>query len=205
MGHMDSPGPPRAGPLYDKEPAFPPSRSLASATSTESGTVSVSGNEKPCPLKSRSEFSRDRPAEDEEAGEPRSVGASSGKEPICSPDGKRIMTEDDCYDTLGYSWPAWKKWMLLSSIFAVQVSMNFNTNVYPSVVTPLSEHFGVSEQAAQFGRWPILQSSLFLVNIWQILAALAPDFGSIIRCTSSGTFSLWRVFEKAPPNPTSWY
>ena len=67
----------------------------------------------------------------------------------------------------------------------------------------LSESFGISEQYArvsqmiflvlyafgcelwapwseEFGRWPILQISLFLVNIWQIPGALAPNFGTVI-------------------------
>ena len=43
-------------------------------------------------------------------------------------DGKRVITMDECWSKLGYSWPTWKKWMLLSSIFTVQVSMNFNTS-----------------------------------------------------------------------------
>lgn len=127
-------------------------------------------------------------------------------------DGKRIITEDEAYSALGYSWPSWKKWMLLSSIFAVQVSMNFNTSVYPSAISPISEHFDVSKQAArvsqcvflvfyafgcelwapwseEFGRWPILQLSLFLVNIWQILGALAPNFGSVIVARALGGIS----------------
>lgn len=29
-------------------------------------------------------------------------------------DGKRELTEDDCYDILAYSWPKWKKWGFLS-------------------------------------------------------------------------------------------
>lgn len=102
--------------------------------------------------------------------------------------------------------------------------MNFNSSVYPSVVTPLSNHLGASEQAARVGQYVLLalyaigcerwapwskslvfgqfcstwilicrnprrqvtinafpyRSSLFLVNIWQILAALASNFGSII-------------------------
>lgn len=32
----------------------------------------------------------------------------------------------------------------------------------------------------EFGRWPILQLSLFFVNIWQIPCALAPNFGTIV-------------------------
>ncbi|KAI9042095.1 MFS general substrate transporter [Aspergillus affinis] len=118
-------------------------------------------------------------------------------------DGKRELTEDDCYDKLGFSFPWYKKWSILTVIFTVQMSMNFNSSVYPNAVTPLSEHFDISEQAArvgqmiflvayafgcelwapwseEFGRWPIMQASLFLVNIWQIPCALAPNFGTIV-------------------------
>ncbi|KAF4460888.1 major facilitator superfamily transporter [Fusarium albosuccineum] len=141
-----------------------------------------------------------------------SLAAPKSNQPEYTPDGKRIVSEDECYHLLGYSWPAWKKWMLLSSIFAVQVSMNFNTSVFPSAVTPISEAFHVSEQAArvgqcvflvlyafgcelwapwseEFGRWKILQCSLFLVNMWQILAALAPNFGSILVARALGGLS----------------
>lgn len=90
--------------------------------------------------------------------------------------------------------------------------MNFNTSVYPNVVTPLSEHFHISEQAArvgqmtflvayafgcelwapwseEFGRWPIMQLSLFLVNIWQMPCALASNFGTIVICRLLGGLS----------------
>ncbi|ODM15737.1 hypothetical protein SI65_08971 [Aspergillus cristatus] len=127
-------------------------------------------------------------------------------------DGKRELTEDECYDKLGFSFPWYKKWAILSVIFTVQTSMNFNTSVYPNAVTPLSEKFDISEQAArvgqmiflvayafgcelwapwseEFGRWPIMQLSLFLVNIWQIPCALAPNFGTIVVCRFLGGLS----------------
>lgn len=127
-------------------------------------------------------------------------------------DGKRELTEDDCYDKLGFSFPTWRKWMILTVIFTVQMSMNFNTSVYPNAVTPLSEHFHISEQAArvgqmiflvfyafgcelwapwseEFGRWPVMQLSLFMVNIWQIPCALAPNFGTIVVCRALGGLS----------------
>ena len=120
-------------------------------------------------------------------------------------DGKRELKEKDCWDKLAYSWPTWKKCMYLASIAGIQISMNFNTSVFPSAVNPISEHFGVSAQAArvgqmvylvfysfgcelwapwseEFGRWPILQLSLFFINIWQIPNALAPNFATIIVC-----------------------
>ncbi|RMJ27215.1 multidrug transporter [Aspergillus sp. HF37] len=127
-------------------------------------------------------------------------------------DGKREITENDCYDKLGFCFPWYKKWAILSVIFTVQMSMNFNTSVYPNVVAGLSAHFGISEQAArvgqmiflvtyafgcelwapwseEFGRWPIMQLSLFFVNIWQIPCALAPNFGTIVVCRGLGGLS----------------
>lgn len=32
----------------------------------------------------------------------------------------------------------------------------------------------------ELGRKPILQASLFLVNVWQVLCALSPNYGSLI-------------------------
>ncbi|TEA20731.1 putative efflux pump kojT [Colletotrichum sidae] len=180
-------------------------------------------------------FFRDGPGRDEESEGVTSQNVESkSNQPQYTPDGKRIITEDECYDVLGYSWPAWKKWMLLSSIFIVQVSMNFNTSVYPSAVTPLSEHFHVSEQAVrasqcaflvlyafgcelwapwseEFGRWKILQCSLFFVNIWQILGALAPNFGSIVIArglgglsSAGGSVTLGMVADLYQPEEQQW-
>lgn len=100
--------------------------------------------------------------------------ATSSKQPEYTPDGKRVITEDECYHLLGYSWPAWKKWMLLSSIFAVQVSMNFNTSVFPSAVTPISEEFHVSEQAARSAQCAFLVLYAFGCELW---APWSEEFG----------------------------
>jgi len=61
------------------------------------------------------------------------------------------ITEEDCYDELGFSFPTWKKWMILTVIFLVQVSMNFNTSLYSNGLGGISEEFGISEQAARCG------------------------------------------------------
>lgn len=111
----------------------------------------------------------------------------SSPESTIRADGKRELTEEDAFDKLGYSYPTWKKWTILSVIFIVQVSMNFNTSIYPNAVPLLAEHFETTEFMARLGqmsfliayafgselwapwsedlgRWPILQASLFLVN-----------------------------------------
>ncbi|KAJ5054558.1 uncharacterized protein L3040_000828 [Drepanopeziza brunnea f. sp. 'multigermtubi'] len=125
---------------------------------------------------------------------------------------KKELTEDECYDELGFSFPEWKKWMILTVIFMVQVSMNFNTSLYSNAIPGIQEEFGVSAQAArvgamiflvfyafgcelwapwseELGRWPVLQLSLLLVNIWQIPVALAPNFATIVVCRALGGLS----------------
>ncbi|KAH7418476.1 major facilitator superfamily domain-containing protein [Cadophora sp. MPI-SDFR-AT-0126] len=135
------------------------------------------------------------------------------------PDAKQVgtydkveLTEDMCYDELGYSFPEWKKWTILTIIFLVQVSMNFNTSLYSNAIPGITEKFNVSAQAArcgamiflvlyafgcelwapwseELGRWPILQLSLLLVNIWQLPVALAPNFGTIMVGRALGGIS----------------
>lgn len=39
-------------------------------------------------------------------------------------DGKIELTEQDAWEVTGFAFPTWKKWMVLSVIFAVQSSMN---------------------------------------------------------------------------------
>ncbi|KAK5996839.1 putative transporter [Cladobotryum mycophilum] len=125
---------------------------------------------------------------------------------------KYEITEDDCYEELGYCFPTWKKWYILTVIFWVQVSMNFNTSLYSNAIPGIAHEFSVSEQAArcgamiflvlyafgcelwapwseEFGRWPVLQLSLFLVNIWQLPVALAPNFASIMVGRALGGLS----------------
>lgn len=125
---------------------------------------------------------------------------------------KYEITEDDCYEELGFSYPVWKKWYILTIIFVVQVSMNFNTALYSNAIGGISEEFNVSEQAArcgamiflvmyafgcelwapwseEFGRWPIIQLSLFLVNIWQLPVALAGNFATIMVGRTLGGLS----------------
>ncbi|KAJ4396747.1 hypothetical protein N0V93_000969 [Gnomoniopsis smithogilvyi] len=121
--------------------------------------------------------------------------------------GKRELTLDMCEEETPFAWPKWKKWWVLTVIFLVQTSMNFNTSLYSNGLTGISNEFGVSAQVArlgatlflilyafgcelwapwseEFGRKPIMQASLFLVNVWCLPVALAPNFASLLvgRC-----------------------
>ncbi|KAI8941881.1 hypothetical protein NX059_003077 [Plenodomus lindquistii] len=148
--------------------------------------------------------------------------------------GRRELKEWECWHKLAYRWPTWKKAMYLTSIAGIQISMNFNTSVYPSAIVPISEGFGVSQQSArlgqmlylvmysfgcelwapwseEFGRWPILQLSLFFINIWQIPASVAPNFGTILVCralgglsTAGGSVTLGLIADMYEPETQHW-
>ncbi|KAL8831978.1 MAG: hypothetical protein Q9170_005072 [Blastenia crenularia] len=118
-------------------------------------------------------------------------------------DGRIELTEVDAYDKLGFTYSTFKKWLILSVIFVVQCSMNFNASVYGNATEGLVESFKISAQASrvgqavfliayafgcelwapwseEFGRRPVLQLSLAFVNLWQIPCALAKNYGTII-------------------------
>ncbi|KAK4702323.1 hypothetical protein P7C70_g3907, partial [Phenoliferia sp. Uapishka_3] len=141
-----------------------------------------------------------------------------------------ILTELECYDELGFCYSSRKKWTILSVIFAIQVSMNFNTSLYSNGLDGISSHFGVSLQASrvgaaiflvlygfgceifapfseEIGRKPVLQISLFLVNIWNLPVVLAPTFGSLIvarglggLCSAGGSVTLGMIADLWQPD-----
>lgn len=118
-------------------------------------------------------------------------------------DTKIELREEDCYYQLGFCFPTWKKWLILSVIFAVQTSMNFNASVYGNAIPLLPERYGITMKEARYGQliflvayafgcelwapWSeelgrkgILQASLGLVNIWQILCGFAPNHAALL-------------------------
>ncbi|KAK9770453.1 putative Major facilitator superfamily domain-containing protein [Seiridium cardinale] len=131
---------------------------------------------------------------------------------IDKPDHKKELKEADEYANLGYSYPTWKKWGILTVMFLIQISINLNASLYASGVDNISEKFEISKQAArvpqltflvayafgcelwapwseELGRWPTQQLSLLLVNIWQIPCALAPNYGTLVVCRLLGGLS----------------
>ncbi|KAI0894265.1 major facilitator superfamily domain-containing protein [Annulohypoxylon nitens] len=111
-----------------------------------------------------------------------------------------ILTEHDCPEALATAWPRWLKWSTLLCTFLVQISMNLNASLYANAQSGIQKEFGVSFMAAvsgsaiflvtyafgcelwapwseEFGRKPVLQISLFLVNLMCIPVAMAKNSG----------------------------
>ena len=89
-------------------------------------------------------------------------------------DDKKELTEKDAWEATGFAFPTWKKWTVLSVIFTVQMSMNFNTSVYPNAVKLLAEHYHVSEPTARVGQMIFLVAYAFGCELW---APYSEEFG----------------------------
>jgi MFS family permease len=114
--------------------------------------------------------------------------------------------------TLGFAFPDWKKWGILTVIFWVQISMNYNAAIYANAVPGMSKDFDIEEFDARLGqmaflvaygfgcefwapfseelgrKW-IMQTSLLLVNLFQIPCMLAPNFGTVLAARTLGGLS----------------
>ena len=54
-----------------------------------------------------------------------SMGQHEQKKAELGNDDKYEITEEDCMDELGFSYPNWKKWYILTVIFIVQVGRSY--------------------------------------------------------------------------------
>jgi MFS family permease len=104
---------------------------------------------------------------------------------------------------LGFAFPSRKKWLILTVIFWVQISMNYNAAIYANAVPGMSKDFGISHFQARLGqmaflvsygfgcefwapfseelgrKW-IMQASLALVNIFQLPCMLSTGFNTVL-------------------------
>ena len=123
--------------------------------------------------------------------------------PIARDDSRLELPEAYCQENLGFAFSTSKKWRILCAIFIVQSSMNFNASVYGNAVPALREQFSLGPTMArvgqmiflvaygfgselwapwseEYGRFWVMQLSLFFVNLWAIPCALAPNYATII-------------------------
>ncbi|KAI1744767.1 major facilitator superfamily domain-containing protein [Xylaria scruposa] len=111
-----------------------------------------------------------------------------------------LITQETNPEVLALSFSTWKKWMILTIIFLVQTSMNFNTSLYANGQAGIAKEFNVSRQktvtgaavflityafgcelwapwSEELGRKFVLQGSLFLVNLCCLPVGLAKPNG----------------------------
>jgi len=117
---------------------------------------------------------------------------------------KKELKEEDAKDSLAFSWSPSQKWTILSCIFVVQLSMNYNASVYGFAVKDIAAEFSVSETKARLGQalfliaygfgcelfapWSesslgrvlVMQISMTLVNAFTTMGIFAPNFATLI-------------------------
>jgi MFS family permease len=129
-------------------------------------------------------------------------------------DERVVLTDKDAIaaSTLGFAFSDSKKWLILTVIFWVQISMNYNAAIFNNSVPGMSEEFGIKEFMARLGqmaflvaygfgceswapfseelgrKW-IMQASLSLVNIFQIPPMLAKNFNTVLTARVFGGLS----------------
>lgn len=129
-------------------------------------------------------------------------------------DSREELTDRDAVaaSTLGFAFSDPKKWGILTVIFWVQISMNYNAAIYANAVPGMSKDFGISHFQARLGqmaflvaygfgcelwapfseelgrKW-IMQASLALVNIFQIPCMLSKNFETVLAARILGGLS----------------
>ncbi|KAF2476410.1 MFS general substrate transporter [Lindgomyces ingoldianus] len=115
--------------------------------------------------------------------------------------GKPVLREEDAFESTGYAFSPKKKWWILTVVALCQTSMNYNAAVYSNAVEPLNRHHGIENArhgmiaflvtyafgcelwapwSEEIGRWPVMQLSLGLVNIWQILCGASHTWKQVL-------------------------
>ena len=65
------------------------------------------------------------------------------KMPPTKENNRRQLTEQEAWHALGFSFPQWKKWLILTSVFIVQISMNFNAAIFGNAGDGMSKEWGI--------------------------------------------------------------
>ncbi|RWA05213.1 hypothetical protein EKO27_g9890 [Xylaria grammica] len=97
---------------------------------------------------------------------------------------KDVITEDTNPEVLALEFPTWKKWMILSVVFLVQTSMNFNTSLYANGQAGMAKAFNVSHQNTVTG------AAIFLITYAFGFGLLGPRNLDVALASPNGITSI---------------
>ncbi|RAR15709.1 MFS general substrate transporter [Stemphylium lycopersici] len=142
------------------------------------------------------------------------------------------LDEANSVEKTGYMFSVRKKWQILTVVALCQTSMNYNAAVYSNAIGRLNDHYHLGSNhftnaragmawflilygfgcelwapwSEEFGRWPIMQFSLFTVNMWQILASTSTAWHQVLiarlfggLCSAGGSVTLGMVADMFDP------
>lgn len=77
------------------------------------------------------------------AGALAAINPFSASSPAENTSDRVVLTEQEAYHVLGFSFSSTKKWLILTSVFIVQISMNFNAAIYGNAGAGMAEEFRI--------------------------------------------------------------
>ncbi|KAI0573331.1 AraJ Arabinose efflux permease [Pyrenophora tritici-repentis] len=143
-----------------------------------------------------------------------------------------MLTETNAVESTAYMFSSRRKWWILTVVGLCQTSMNYNAAVYSSAIRPLNEHYNLGDNhftnaragmawflilygfgcelwapwSEEFGRFPIMQLSLFTVNMWQVFAGASGAWHHVLiarllggLCSAGGSVTLGMVADMFDP------
>ena len=96
-------------------------------------------------------------------------------------DGRRELKEADAPQALGFAFPTWKKWAILTSVFIVQISMNFNAAIYGNAGEGMVKEFGVSMSDVKIGQMLFLVMYAFGCGMFPVFNPYSRQSGANIH------------------------
>lgn len=122
---------------------------------------------------------------------------------------KQILHERTHPQYTAKNWSTWAKWQVLIGMLLVQISQNYNASVFMSASGQLTEKFNITEAtyrvaqaiflimyafgcelwapfSEEFGRKPMIQASMSLVNLTILVIAFAPSWPTVFAMRAVG-------------------
>ncbi|KAH7402696.1 multidrug transporter [Pyrenochaeta sp. MPI-SDFR-AT-0127] len=143
-----------------------------------------------------------------------------------------ILNEVNSIEHTAYMFSTKKKWWILSVVALCQTSMNYNAAVYSNAIGRLNDHYNLGDNhftnaragmawflilygfgcefwapwSEEYGRKLIMQLSLGIVNLWQILAGASNAWWQVLLarllgglCSAGGSVTLGMVADMFDP------
>jgi MFS family permease len=183
-------------------------------------------------VRNDSDASSGSPGRKKEAADAIEIVPTQSHQDQAQPSGPLMLTEANSKKNTGYAFTNKRKWAILTVVGLCQTSMNYNAAVYSNAIGPLNEHYDLGSNhftnaragmawflilygigcelwapwSEEFGRKPIMQLSLFTVNIWQIMAGASTSWSHVLAarlleglCSAGGSVTLGMVADMFDP------
>ncbi|KAH7079148.1 major facilitator superfamily domain-containing protein [Paraphoma chrysanthemicola] len=160
------------------------------------------------------------------AKEIRAISRSPSSSTAIAADAPLVLNEANCLEHTAYNFSTKKKWAVLTVVALCQTSMNYNAAVYSNAIGHLNQEYNLGDNhitnaragmawflilygfgcelwapwSEEYGRFWVMQLSLGMVNVWQVLAGASFNWPMVLvarllggLCSAGGSVTLGMV------------